>query len=86
MTAMIFGIGAEIIGYTGRILSYRDQWSLDGFLIMMVCLTLGPAFFSAAIYLCLGRVVSVYGAENSRLKPGMYTKIVGNPIDEMSSN
>jgi RTA1 like protein len=37
-----------------------------------VCLTLGPAFISAAIYLCLARIVIVYGKEFSRLKPRTY--------------
>jgi hypothetical protein len=38
-----------------------------------VCLTLGPAFISAAIYLCLARIVVVYGEEYSRLKPRTYS-------------
>jgi hypothetical protein len=80
MTAMLFGLAAEIIGYSGRILSYNNQWDQNGFLIMTVCLTLGPAFFSAAIYLCLARIVTVYGAENSRLAPSMFTKIVSTPL------
>jgi len=82
MTAMLFGLAAEIIGYSGRILSYNNQWDQNGFLIMTVCLTLGPAFFSAGIYLCLGRIVTVYGAENSRLAPSMYTKLVSTSLQQ----
>ena len=74
--AMLLGLAAEIIGYAGRIISYNNQWSQNGFLIMAICLTLGPTFFSAAIYLCLAQIVIVYGPENSRLAPSMYTKIV----------
>lgn len=36
---------------------------------------MGPAFFTAAIYLCLGRVVAIYGEEFSRLKPKTYVYI-----------
>ncbi|CZR60796.1 related to YER185w, Rta1p [Phialocephala subalpina] len=71
---MQFGLHAEIIGYVGRILSYNNRWDQNGFLIQMGCFTLGPAFFSAAIYLRLGIVVTVYGAENSRIPSNMYTK------------
>jgi len=75
---MLLGLAAEIIGYAGRIISYENQWSQNGFLIMAISLTLGPTFFSAAIYLCLAQIVIVYGPENSRLAPSMYTKIVSN--------
>jgi hypothetical protein len=77
-TAILLGLAAEIIGYTGRIISYNDQWNQNGFIIMSICLTLGPTFFAAAIYLCLALIVTVYGAENSRLAPEMYTKIVSS--------
>lgn len=39
----------------------------------MIPLTLAPALLTAGIYLCLGRVITVIGSENSRLKPKMYT-------------
>jgi hypothetical protein len=41
----------------------------------LVCLTIGPAFLSACIYLCLSRVITVMGVENSRLQPRTYTKV-----------
>ena len=39
----------------------------------MICLTIGPTFISAAIYVCLARVVVVYGEQYSRFKPRTYT-------------
>lgn len=39
----------------------------------MICLTIGPAFLAAAIYLCLARIVKVYGTQFSRIEPRMYT-------------
>ena len=39
----------------------------------ILCVTIGPAFLSAAIYLCLARVVVVSGEHVSRLRPRTYT-------------
>lgn len=41
----------------------------------LICLTIGPAFLSAGIYLCLGRMVVACGEHLSRLKPRTYTMI-----------
>ena len=39
----------------------------------IVTLTIGPAFFSAAVYLCLARILSVFGQHLSHFKPRTYT-------------
>lgn len=39
----------------------------------LIPLTLGPAFLAAAIYLCLGRIILVYGESISRIQPRTYT-------------
>ena len=41
----------------------------------LVAMTVAPAFLSAAIYLCLGRIIVIYGEGISRLRPGTYTLI-----------
>lgn len=38
-------------------------------------MTIGPAFLSASIYLCLARIIGVYGQHLSRFRPKTYTKI-----------
>jgi hypothetical protein len=38
-----------------------------------VCITIGPAFLSAAIYLCLARLITVYGEHLSRFRPRTIT-------------
>src|SRR5213080_3247161 len=53
LASMVGGIILEIIGYTGRILLHFDDFNFNNFIIYIVCLTIGPAFLSAAIYLCL---------------------------------
>ena len=41
----------------------------------LICLTIAPAFITASIYLCLSRIVTVYGPQHSRLAPRSYTYI-----------
>jgi hypothetical protein len=73
---MTLGLLSEIIGYAGRIWSYHNQWEINGFYMQIICLTLGPAFFAAGVYLCLARLVNVFGADNARMSPNLYTRIV----------
>ncbi|EKD12813.1 uncharacterized protein L3040_006967 [Drepanopeziza brunnea f. sp. 'multigermtubi'] len=73
MLAMISGLVLEAIGYSGRILLYYDPFDNDAFLLNFIALTIGPAFFATAIYLCLGRVVLAYGEDVSRFRPRTYT-------------
>jgi hypothetical protein len=71
--SMIGGIVLEIIGYIGRILLHNNDFNFNYFIIYIVCLTIGPAFFSAAIYLCLARIIAIYGTSLSWLKPRTIT-------------
>jgi hypothetical protein len=74
--AMFAGVSLEVIGYIGRIMSWKDQWKEPGFLMQIVCLTIAPAFMAGGIYLCLRRIVYAFGPENSRIAPESYTRIV----------
>ncbi len=76
LVAMTLGLLCEILGYAGRIMSWQNQWSENGFLMQICCLTIGPAFMAAGIYLCLRRIVYAFGPENSRIPPEYYTRIV----------
>ncbi|KAJ3547533.1 hypothetical protein NM208_g1462 [Fusarium decemcellulare] len=64
---MFCGHVLEIIGYVARIRMHNGE---DGFLMYIVTLTIGPAFFSASIYLCLARIITVYGEGFSRFTAG----------------
>ena len=72
MGAMIFGCICDILGYGGRIMLYLDPFSFNGFMLQITTITLGPAFFSAAIYFTLSRIVAYLGREYSRLPPQAY--------------
>jgi hypothetical protein len=73
MVATISGFALEIIGYAGRVMLWQNPFDNNSFLIYLVCLTIGPAFLSAAVYLCLARIVIVYGESLSRFYPRTYT-------------
>ncbi|KAL8381081.1 hypothetical protein RB595_005390 [Gaeumannomyces hyphopodioides] len=72
---MGLGVLAEILGYSARIWSYKNQWLKTPFLMQICCLTVAPAFLAAGIYLCLRRIVYVFGPQNSRIPPEYYTRI-----------
>jgi hypothetical protein len=73
MFCMLCGLVLEVVGYAGRLMSHHDPFRQSPFLIYIICLTVGPAFFSAAVYLCFARIVVVYGEANSRFAPRVYT-------------
>ncbi|KAF5647011.1 RTA [Fusarium tjaetaba] len=59
-----------MVGFAARI---RMHFGQSGFLTYIITITIGPAFFSAAIYLCLARIITVYGRSYSRFSPRTYT-------------
>lgn len=72
---VVIGCVTEIIGYGGRIWLFYDPFSFNAFLMQICCLTIAPAFYSAAIYLCIGYLVRAFGLDLSRLKPRAYAWI-----------
>lgn len=72
MGAMMFGCVCEIMGYGGRVMLHHNPFSFTGFMIQIILVTLGPAFFSAAIYFTLSRIVVYLGREYSRVPPQAY--------------
>ncbi|KAH8689095.1 RTA1 like protein-domain-containing protein [Talaromyces proteolyticus] len=75
LACYILGSTSEAVGYIGRIFLHSNPYNLSTFLVQIVCLTTGPAFYSAGLYLCLARIIVVYGEKISRLRPIWYTRI-----------
>ncbi|KAK0101215.1 hypothetical protein ONS95_012803 [Cadophora gregata] len=73
--SMLLGLACESLGYVARILLHYDPFNRAYFLWYLITLTLGPVFIAAAIYLCLGRIVMVYGEGMSRIRARSYTVI-----------
>ncbi|KAJ5741784.1 RTA1 like protein-domain-containing protein [Penicillium manginii] len=75
MGAMSAGLILEVLGYVGRVMMHNNPFDFNAFLLYLICLTIAPAFFTAAIYICLGRIVTIYGEDISRIRPRTYTII-----------
>ncbi|RFU32531.1 hypothetical protein B7463_g3845, partial [Scytalidium lignicola] len=72
LTALILGCVSEIIGYGGRVMMWNNPFSFPGFMIQIVCITIAPAFFSAAIYLTLSKIIMYLSLSSSRFPPQLY--------------
>ena len=53
---MAIGCFGEVAGYVGRIISWNNPFDQNGFLAQICALTIAPAFFAAAIYLCISKM------------------------------
>jgi hypothetical protein len=54
---------------------HNSPFDNNYFLMYLVTLTIAPALLTAAIYLCLSRIVIVYGPHLSRFAPRTYTLV-----------
>ena len=61
---MAAGTLFETVGSSGRLISWFDQWQLPPYLLQLCCLTIGPVFVNAAIYVSMRRLAAVYGEQN----------------------
>ena len=52
---------------------HNNPFTHGNFIMYLVTLTIAPALLTAAIYLCLARIVNVFGAHLSFFKPRTYT-------------
>ncbi|XRM40785.1 phospholipid-translocating ATPase rsb1 [Aspergillus tubingensis] len=74
LTGLFGGLLLEIIGYVGRIQMHYNPFKFTPYLEYLICLTIAPAFLSASIYICLTRIITLYGAAHtSLLHPKTYT-------------
>ncbi|KAI4099249.1 MAG: hypothetical protein L6R37_006051 [Teloschistes peruensis] len=73
--AMFGGLVLEIIGYVSRVQMHYNPFKSNPFLMYIVVLTIAPCFLTAAIYLCLSRIILIYGEHLARFKPRTYTII-----------
>ncbi|RFU23974.1 hypothetical protein B7463_g12363, partial [Scytalidium lignicola] len=70
---MICGLLLEVVRYAGRIMLHDNPFDFNNFIIYLVPLTIAPAFLTGALYLCLSRIIIVYGQQISRFSPRTYT-------------
>ncbi|KAK8094018.1 phospholipid-translocating ATPase [Apiospora hydei] len=58
MICMLAGACNAIIGYAARIALYYNPFNFTAFMIQIICITSGPAYYSAAIYVTLADAVT----------------------------
>ncbi|OQD71500.1 hypothetical protein PENPOL_c001G06023 [Penicillium polonicum] len=72
--ASVFSVGClvEVIGWAGRTWSAKCPYSDTAFLMQISTLIIAPTFFTAGIYVLLGRFIQLLGPESSFIKPSLY--------------
>lgn len=75
LLAMGGACAMEVVGYAGRVMLWQDVFDMNNFTIYLVGCTIGPAFFSAGIYICLSRIMVIYGLPICRLNPRWITML-----------
>jgi len=73
MLAMFLGLALEVVGYITRIMLHDEPFIKNNFILYLIFLTIAPAFISAGIYLCLSRIIVLFGSGLSRLNARTYT-------------
>ncbi|CCH58731.1 hypothetical protein TBLA_0A09460 [Henningerozyma blattae CBS 6284] len=61
----------EILGYVGRVIGHYNLYSLDPYILQMVCLTLAPIFTMGGLYYQLAKLIEIYGHKYSLLPSPM---------------
>ncbi|OKL60300.1 hypothetical protein UA08_04077 [Talaromyces atroroseus] len=73
----VFAIGAmtEVLGWAARTWSSSCPYILTPFLMQISTLIIAPTFFTAGIYILLGRLIALLGRSSSVLSPRLYLYI-----------
>ncbi|KAJ5692836.1 RTA1-domain-containing protein [Penicillium macrosclerotiorum] len=70
----LFSIGCmvEVLGWAGRTWAADCPYNSTAFMIQISTLIIAPTFFTAGIYILLGRFIQIFGPESSMLSPKLY--------------
>lgn len=76
-TSILLALGAltELIGWASRTWAAKCPYNRDAFLSQIVTLIIAPVFFSAALYVLLGKLINDLGRSSSFLSAKWYTII-----------
>ncbi|OAA50493.1 parasitic phase-specific protein PSP-1 [Metarhizium rileyi] len=72
MAFMVLGCLVEIVGYTARILLYKNPFGFLAFLIQIIFITTGPVFYTAAVYVTLSKTINHLAPRLSRFHPKLF--------------
>ncbi|KAH1932087.1 hypothetical protein KXV48_007888 [Aspergillus fumigatus] len=70
----VFSIGCltEVLGWAARTWSAQCPYNMTAFLMQISTLIIAPTFFTAGIYVLLGRFITILGRESSIISPNLY--------------
>ncbi|PWY84597.1 RTA1-domain-containing protein [Aspergillus sclerotioniger CBS 115572] len=68
----VLGCMVEVLGWAGRTWSAECPYNGTAFLMQISTLIIAPTFFTAGIYILLGRFIHLLGPETSILSPKLY--------------
>ncbi|KAJ5234681.1 RTA1-domain-containing protein [Penicillium citrinum] len=70
----VFAIGSavEVLGWAGRTWNADCPYNSTAFMIQISTLIIAPVFYTAGIYILLGRLIKIFGPESSVLSPKLY--------------
>ncbi|KAL3470840.1 RTA1 like protein-domain-containing protein [Aspergillus californicus] len=70
----VFAIGSltEVIGWAGRTWSADCPYNGNAFLMQITTLIIAPTFYTAGVYILLGRLIVLLGRDSSVLSPKVY--------------
>ncbi|PTU21720.1 hypothetical protein P175DRAFT_0500602 [Aspergillus ochraceoroseus IBT 24754] len=70
----VFSVGciSEILGWAARTWSAECPYNSTAFLIQISTLIIAPTFFTAGVYILLGRFIQILGRDSSALSPRLY--------------
>ncbi|KAK5134143.1 hypothetical protein LTR08_006918 [Meristemomyces frigidus] len=69
LAGMLLGLALEVLGYVSRVQLHQNPFAGNPFLMYLIALTIAPVFITAAIYLCLTRIIVLHGQNLSRFAP-----------------
>ncbi|KAK6833122.1 hypothetical protein PG987_007816 [Apiospora arundinis] len=67
--SMVIGAVNAVVGYSGRIMMYYNPFSFPAFMIQIICITSGPVYYTAAIYVTLAAMINYLSPSMSRFPP-----------------
>ncbi|OXV05515.1 hypothetical protein Egran_06717 [Elaphomyces granulatus] len=70
----VFAVGClvEVLGWAGRTWSSQCPYNGNAFLMQISTLIIAPTFFTAGVYVLLGRLIAILGRSSSMLSPTLY--------------
>ncbi|KAG6034219.1 hypothetical protein E4U41_006651 [Claviceps citrina] len=72
MAFMILGCLSEIVGYAARLILYNNPFKFLGFILQICFITMGPVYYTAAIYVTLSKTIYHLAPELSRFNPKLF--------------